>query len=102
MAEGGSPRIQQLADIFHMMMGRESAESIIRAGDHLRHCHIAEWQTRQFPGHDPAETYRLKPYFDALKAIGYTGGVSCECGWGDKGDLARNLETALKTMKGLI
>ena len=99
--EVGSPRIQQLADIFHMMMGREPAESIVKAGGRLKHCHIAEWNTRQFPGHDPSQTFRLKPYFDALKEIGYSGGVSCECGWGDKGDLAKNLETALKTMKGL-
>ena len=99
--EVGSPRIQQLADIFHMMMGREPAESIVKAGDRLRHCHIADWKTRLFPGQDPAQTHRLKPYFDALKEIGYSGGVSCECGWGEKGDLAKNLETALKTMKGL-
>ena len=100
--EVGSPRLQQLADIFHMMMGREPAESIVRAGSHLKHCHIADWKTRQFPGHDPAQTYRLKPYFDALKEIGYTGGVSCECGWGEKADLAKNLEKALNTLKGLI
>ena len=100
--EVGSPRIQQLADIFHMMMGRESAESIERAGCHLKHCHIADWKTRQFPGQDPAQTYHLKPYFDALKKIGYTGGVSCECGWGKKEDLAKNLEKALTTLKGLI
>ncbi|MBQ6330033.1 MAG: sugar phosphate isomerase/epimerase, partial [Kiritimatiellae bacterium] len=100
--EVNSPRLRQLADIFHMMMGREPAESIVKAGDRLMHCHIAEWKTRQFPGHDPEQTYRLKPYFDALKEIGYAGGVSCECGWGEPGDLAKNLETALKTMKGLI
>jgi len=98
----GSPRLCQLADIFHMMMGREDPESIAKAGDLLRHCHIADYDTRLFPGADPAQTYRLKPYFDALKAIGYAGGVSCECGWGRKEDLAKNLETALKTMKGLI
>ena len=100
--EVDSPRLRQLADIFHMMMGREPAESIVKAGDRLMHCHIAEWKTRKFPGHDPEQTYRLKPYFDALKEIGYAGGVSCECGWGEPGDLAKNLETALKTMKGLI
>ena len=99
--EVGSPRIQQLADIFHMMMGREPAESIVKAGAHLMHCHIADWKTRLFPGQDPAQTCRLKPYFDALKEIGYSGGVSCECSWGEKNDLAKNLETALKTMKGL-
>ena len=96
-----SPRLCQLADIFHMMMGREDAESIVKAGSLLKHCHIADYETRLFPGSDPRETARLKPYFDALKAIGYTGGVSCECGWGKKQDLAKNLETALATMKGL-
>ena len=97
----GSPRLRQLADIFHMMMGRESAESIVRAGGLLRHCHIASYGTRQFPGSDPEAVSRLAPYFDALRAIGYTGGVSCECGWGDPKDFGRNLATALETMKGL-
>ena len=96
-----SPRLCQLADIFHMMMGRECAESIVKAGALLKHCHIADYGTRLFPGSDPRETHRLEPYFAALKSIGYTGGVSCECGWGKKQDLAKNLETALKTMKGL-
>ena len=98
----GSPRLRQLADIFHMMMGREDAESIVRAGSLLRHCHIASYGTRQFPGSDPATVSRLKPYFDALRAIGYTGGVSCECGWGEAASLGKNLETALRTMKGLV
>ena len=97
----GSPRLRQLADLFHMMMGRESAESIIKAGDLLKHCHVASYDTRQFPGSDPATVNRIRPYFDALRKIGYTGGVSCECGWGAKGDLAKNLETALKTLRSL-
>ena len=97
----GSPRLRQLADIFHMMMGRESAESIVNAGDLLKHCHIASYGTRQFPGSDPATIGRLRPYFDALRAIGYTGGVSCECGWGKKENLAKNLETALATLRSL-
>ena len=84
-----------------MMMGRETADSIRLAGCMLKHCHIASYGTRQFPGSDPATVARLRPYFAALKDIGYTGGVSCECGWGAKGDLAKNLEIALKTMKGL-
>ena len=96
-----SPRLRQLADIYHMMMGREDAASIVKAGCKLKHCHIADYDTRLFPGSAPAETCRLKPYFDALRAIGYTGGVSCECGWGKKEDLAKNLEIALATMKGL-
>ena len=94
-----SPKLRQLADIFHMMMGRESAESIVKAGSLLKHCHIASYGTRQFPGSDPSTVDRLRPYFDALRQIGYAGGVSCECGWGK--DLAKDLETALKTLHSL-
>ena len=84
-----------------MMMGRESAESIIKAGPLLKHCHVASYETRKFPGSDPKTVERLKPYFDALKAIGYTGGVSCECGWGKEADFAKELEIALKTLRSL-
>ena len=78
------------------------ATAIVEAGPLLKHCHVADYGTRQFPGHDPRVTHRLAPYFDALKAIGYTGGVSCECGWGDSKDFAKNAKTAIETMKGLI
>ncbi len=97
-----SPRLAQLADLFHMMMGGDSPTSIVDAGSLLRHCHVADYETRKFPGFDPKVTARLKPYFDALKLAGYTGGVSCECGWGEPADFEKNANTALKTMKGLI
>ena len=91
-----SPRLQQLADIFHMICGRESACSLIKAGDRLKHCHIAAKVTRQFPGSNDTD---FSSYFNALNKIGYTGGVSCECGWGDKQDLEKNLTIALTTLK---
>ena len=97
--EVNSPRIQQLADIYHMIEGGETAESITKAGALLKHCHIATMGSRQYPGANDTEVFL--PYFAALKGIGYTGGVSCECGWGKKGDLKKNLATALATMKDL-
>ena len=100
-ADVASPRLGVLADIFHMMMGRESAASIVAAGKWLKHCHIASFATRNFPGAEPETVSRFKPYFDALKAIGYTGGVSCECGWGKGEDYEKNLETALKCLRRL-
>ena len=100
--EVNHPRLQELADIFHMICGKESAASLVDAGCHLKHCHIACKETRQFPGHNPRETCRLSPYFKALEAIGYAGGVSCECGWGDEKDFAKNAKTAIETMKGLL
>ena len=95
----GSPRIQQLADIFHMIMGREDAESIVKAGDRLKHCHIATKEKRAYPGANDTEAFL--PYFAALKRIGYTGGVSCECGWGKKEEFEKNLDTAIATLKSL-
>ena len=97
--EVNSPRIQQLADIFHMIEGGESAASIDKAGALLKHCHIATKGSRQYPGANDTEVFL--PYFAALKRIGYAGGVSCECGWGKKGDLKKNLATALSTMEDL-
>jgi sugar phosphate isomerase/epimerase len=95
----GSPRIQQLADLFHMMMGREDPESIVKAGDRLKHCHIATKEKRAYPGANDTEAFL--PYFSALKRIGYTGGVSCECSWGKKEEFEKNLDTAIATLKDL-
>ena len=77
-------------------------EAIVKAGPLLRHVHVAEYGSRLFPGHDPALVDRLRPFFDALLRSGYSGGVSCECGWGDAKDFAKNAKTAIETMKGLI
>ena len=95
------PRLQELADIFHMICGRESACSIVDAGCHLKHCHIACKETRQFPGTRPDDAEIFKPYFDALKKIGYTGGVSCECGWPKGAEFEKALDKALALMKSL-
>ena len=95
----GSPRIRVLADIFHMIMGRESPRSIVEAGCYLKHVHIAEKTTRKYPGF---QDYDFAPYFDALKKIGYTGGISCECGWPsakNPAELRAAREKALAVMK---
>lgn len=100
--EVDSPHLRQLADIFHMQMGGDDPRAIVEAGGLLKHVHVAEYGSRLFPGHDPALVGRLRPYFAALKAAGYAGGVSCECGWGEKGDFAKNAKTAIETMRSLL
>jgi len=100
--EVNHPRLQELADIFHMICGKESACSIIDAGCHLKHCHIACKETRKFPGTRPDDAEIFKPYFDALKKIGYCGGVSCECGWPkEPAEFEKALDKALALMKSL-
>lgn len=101
--EVNHPRLQELADLFHMICGKESAQSIVDAGCHLKHCHIASKGTRAYPGSRPDDAEIFRPYFDALKAIGYRGGVSCECSWPKNGEAAldKALDTALALMKSL-
>ena len=99
--EVNHPRLQELADIFHMICGKEPACSIVDAGCHLKHCHIACKETRQFPGTRPDDAEIFRPYFEALKQIGYTGGVSCECGWPKGAEYEKALDTALALMKSL-
>jgi len=72
------PRIQLLADFYHMMKENEGPDSIRRAGTRLHHCHIAELEGRKAPGTKGED---FTGFLKALKEIGYVGGVSCECGW---------------------
>jgi sugar phosphate isomerase/epimerase len=89
------PHIQLLADFFHMRMENEDADSIRRAGARLRHCHIAEKADRAPPGTKGED---MRDMFKALRDIGYTGGVSCECRW-PKGNLEAVWSKALDTMR---
>jgi len=82
------PRVQLLADFYHMLKESEGPEAIRQAGRRIRHCHIAELEGRKAPGTKGED---LSGYFKALKDINYNGGVSCECGWPKE-----NLEEAWK------
>ena len=76
----GSPGFQAVADFYHMAREDEGPDLVRQAGARIRHCHIAEKDKRTAPG-TAGDDFR--PYFKALKDIGYTGGISCECGWKD-------------------
>ena len=91
----GRPRIQLLADFYHMMKENEGPEAIVKAGARIRHCHIAELEGRKAPGTQGED---LSAFFKALKDIGYNGGVSCECGW-PKENVEDAWKKALATMR---
>ena len=76
------PNVKLLADGFHMIEMGEDVKSIVDAGhDLMRHCHTADPVARKYP--HPDGTWDYKPFFDALKSIGYEGGVSIEGGCDD-------------------
>lgn len=69
------PNFRLNADIFHMMREGESPESISSAGDVLAYCEVAEKENRSLPG---VKGDDFKPYFMALKKVGYKGKIFIE------------------------
>lgn len=74
----GHPNFKLTADMYHMLMEYEPAEEIVKAAKNLVHCHIAERENRAAPG---VNKENFRPYFEALKKIGYKGMISLECRW---------------------
>lgn len=76
--------VRLLADSYHMVYEETPAEVVEDFADILCHCHIAEGPDRTPPGifttGDPDYNRR---FANSLKKIGYTEGVSIECGFSD-------------------
>jgi sugar phosphate isomerase/epimerase len=89
--EVNHPNIRVLADLFHMMRENEGPEALVAAGNYLVHCHVAELKERTAPGMAGDD---FRPYFVALKKIGYRGGISIEGSW-----KIENLPKALMVLK---
>lgn len=87
------PHIRLLADIFHMLRMEEPPDHIRQASGLIHHLHIAEKARRTPPG---AAGDDFRPFFQALKEIGYRGALSIECGWED---MSEQLPIALKALR---
>jgi sugar phosphate isomerase/epimerase len=70
------PNFALMVDIFHMAEEKEAAAIILNAGKLIRHVHIANPRGRVFPLE--AAEFSYAPYFQALRKIGFRGGVSVE------------------------
>lgn len=69
-----------LADLFHMMEEGEDMGAVDETADLLSHAHVADGAARRAPGRGD---YDIAGFLARLKAGGYGGDVSIECGWGD-------------------
>jgi sugar phosphate isomerase/epimerase len=76
--EVAHPNFMLLADIYHMLKENEGPESILKYKHLIKHVHVAELQGRAIPGTHMED---LKPYYAALKEIGYQGRISIEGRW---------------------
>ena len=77
MNEASCGNIKLLVDYYHMCMENEDpVEAVRKAGNNLRHVHIAARQGREFPR--PGDGHDYAAFFAALKDAGYDGRVSVE------------------------
>ncbi|BDS07264.1 hypothetical protein NT6N_23040 [Oceaniferula spumae] len=74
----GHPSLGMVCDFYHAACNGETPDEILKAGKHIRHCHIAEKEKRTAPGMKGDD---FTPYLSALKKSGYRGTMSMECGW---------------------
>ena len=75
-----NPWFRLQCDIYHMLREDEKPAEIVKYGQYIAHCHLAEKQSRTAPG---VKGDDFRPYFRALKQIKYQGGLSLECNWTD-------------------
>ena len=90
------PNIRLLADTYHMAKDADPPEAIRRAGELIAHVHCAEAAGRVpvgFGGEDH------RPYFRALKDVGYDGRIAIEANWQD---LPRELPRAVAELRKQI
>ncbi len=78
--ELGHPAVGVLSDLYHVTEEGQSYDETRDALPWLHHVHVAG-QGRRAP--IAADHDYLRGFFEVLKAAGYTGRISIECGWQD-------------------
>jgi sugar phosphate isomerase/epimerase len=72
------PNFRLCADIYHMLKEGEGPAILLQTKEYLIHCDVAEKEKRTPPG---VKGQDFKPYFRALRAIGYSGKIVIEANW---------------------
>ena len=72
------PKVQLLADFFHIATENEDSSILLKAGKAIVHVHIANPNNRRVFPKEPSEDSRYGPFFENLRAIGYSGRISVE------------------------
>jgi sugar phosphate isomerase/epimerase len=91
------PNIRLHADLYHMAENKEGVDGVLEAGSqYLKHTHIANPAGRVYP--KAGDAFDYKPFFEALKKIGYQGRLSIEAG---TKDFKKDASEAYPVMRGL-
>ena len=73
--EVNDPHVQLLVDYYHLRQENEGPDTVLEAGDAIRHLHFAEPAARGFPLETSPE---YEAFFSNLRQIGYQGRCSIE------------------------
>ncbi|WP_165824124.1 sugar phosphate isomerase/epimerase family protein [Pseudochryseolinea flava] len=90
------PNFRLNADIYHMLKERELPEAIENAKGLIVYCEIAESQKRSLPGVHGED---FRPYFAALKNIGYEGPIMIE---GNVDNLTKDAPIAFRYLQSQL
>lgn len=93
------PNIRLHADLYHMAINKEGVDGVLEAGSvYLKHTHIANPADRVYP--KAGDAFDYKPFFEALKKIGYQGRLSIEAGTKDMKKDAAESYPVMKALAG--
>jgi len=88
-------------DIYHMLKEGEPPESILKTKGYVIYCEVAEKEGRTPPG---VQGDDFRPYFRALKQVGYNDKIMIECRWENvaaQGEMAfQKLRTQIQDVYG--
>ena len=88
------PNVKMIIDYYHLRMENEDPDILVRAREHVVHLHFANPNGRRWPKSvdDDPEYGR---FFQLVKQIGYTGGLSIEA----RGTFEEDGETSLAFLR---
>jgi len=88
-------------DIYHMLKEGEAPASILKTKGYVIYCEVAEKEGRTPPG---VQGDDFRPYFSALKQVGYNDKIMIECRWENvaaQGEIAfQKLQTQIQDVYG--
>ena len=91
------PNIQLMVDFYHLSVEKEDPAIILKAGDHIRHIHMANPEGRVFPLR--WEEYTYAPFFENLRRSGYAGGISLEA---SATDFSKDAPRSIAFLRGVL
>jgi len=71
------PNVKMIIDYYHLRIENENPDILVRAREHVVHLHFANPNGRQWP-RSADEDPEYRRFFQLVKQIGYTGGLSIE------------------------